>query len=126
MATDCFIVFIKTDKSLREVAKEVGRVTGLALLPSRLGFRESYTARLLSMDAEIIVSAGHGFVADGDLDFPSYQIDVHVGPIEYESNHDGPLLAVARKLAGHFSNDIGCATMVTEDVCRVIERLKGR
>ena len=68
-------VFVRTPKPLEALVSEVGRILGIQLVPRPDDFGALYGAAFMGVDVAIFEAIG--YVADRDMDFPSYQVDRH-------------------------------------------------
>jgi hypothetical protein len=113
-------VFVRTDESLGEMASVISTALGVKL---SLGhgvaglFYDVYIP-----DMWVVVFEARDYDVDRDMDFPSYSIQIDLGPLTAQQDHDDHVREVAKNLARLISDKLHCATMVTKDLQHVLWR----
>jgi hypothetical protein len=115
-------VFLRTPKPLEALVSDVETMLGIHLVPRPDDFGALYGAAFMGMD--VAVYEAIGYEADRNMDFPSYQVEIDMGPLTGEPRHDESVRRAALSLARRLRHEGGYPVMVTEDLQRVLECLE--
>jgi len=99
---------------------EISAILGAELSPEPSDEGALYRGFLPGIDVSVVDK--HGLVTDGPLDFPSYSIQINLGPLRESKDHDDHIREIAYSLARQINAMMRCPTMVTQDVQRLLKR----